>query len=142
MTPQRITMVTLAVADLAASRAFYARLGFEEAQGGNDKIAFYAVPGQFFALYARDALTSDIGMPISKRATGAITLATNYETADKVMEAYHRALAAGAVPISGPSETDWGGFSAMVADPDGHLWEYAVNPFWTYDDRGAVVGDP
>jgi uncharacterized glyoxalase superfamily protein PhnB len=31
------------------------------------------------------------------------------------------------------TSTSWGGYSGYVADPDGHLWEVAHNPFddWT-----------
>ena len=50
MTPQRVTMITLAVANMVRSRKFYADLGWVEAEGGNDAIAFYKISGQFFAL--------------------------------------------------------------------------------------------
>lgn len=57
MDAQRVTMVTLAVADLAVSRAFHARLGWEEAAGGNDDIALYKLRGMFLSMYRRDKLT-------------------------------------------------------------------------------------
>jgi len=69
-------MITLAVADLTRSRKFYTDLGWVEADGGNEMIAFYKIAGQFFALYAKDALIRDLGMPIHERSTGTITLAT------------------------------------------------------------------
>lgn len=141
MTPQRITMITLAVADLARSRTFYAALGWEEAEGGNDTIAFYKIAGQFFALYSKDALTKDIGMPIHDRATGTITLATNYNSPKDVDNAFADAIKAGAIVITKPKEVFWGGYSGNFADPDGHLWEVAHNPFWTLDDMGQIVGE-
>ena len=142
MTPQRVTMITLAVADLTASREFYKKLGWEEAEGGNDMIAFYKVAGQFFSLYSKDALTKDIGMPIHERSTGTITLATNYNSPKEVDAAFVSALEAGAIAITKPHEVFWGGYSGNFADLDGHLWEIAHNPFWTLDDDGMVVGEP
>jgi len=141
MNGQRVTLITLAVADLDASRKFYADLGFEEAEGGNEKIAFFKLAGQFFSLYSRDALTGDIGMPIHSRATGAITLATNYNSREEVDAAYQRALDAGAIAITKPEAVFWGGYSGNYADPDGHMWEVAHNPFWTLDENGQIVGE-
>ncbi|PCH95616.1 MAG: glyoxalase [Rhodobacteraceae bacterium] len=141
MIPQRITMITLAVSDLEASRKFYAGLGWVEAEGGNDTIAFYKIAGQFFSLYTRDALAKDIGQSIPEQATGAITLATNYGSRDAVDQAYVVAIAAGARQITKPSEVFWGGYSGNFADPDGHMWEIAHNPFWNFDDNGQIIDD-
>ena len=141
MDAQRVTMVTLAVADIEVSRAYYAALGWQEAEGGNEKIAFFKLRGLFLSLYSKEALTEDIGMPIIERTTGAITLATNYNSPTEVDSAFEAALAAGAVKVTAPAKVFWGGYSGMVADPDGHLWEYAHNPFWSFDDDGYLVGD-
>ncbi len=103
-------------------------------------IAFYKTGGQFFALYSKDALTKDIGMPIHERCTGAITIATNYNSREEVDRAFACALAAGAVEISTPAEIFWGGYSGNFADPDGHMWELAHNPFWQLDENGLVIG--
>ncbi|GHA46890.1 glyoxalase [Amylibacter ulvae] len=142
MTPQRISMVTLAVKNLKKSRKFYKKLGFEEAEGGNDQIAFYKLGGQFFSLYSRDALTKDLCMPVHGRSTGGISLATNYTSREEVDAAYARAVEAGAIIVTEPTEVFWGGYSGNYADPDGHLWEVAHNPFWTLDENGLVTGDP
>ena len=141
MIPQRITMITLAVADLTRSRKFYTDLGWVEADGGNEMIAFYKIAGQFFALYAKDALIRDLGMPIHERSTGTITLATNYNSPKAVDAAFADAIAAGAIAITKPAEVFWGGYSGNFADPDGHLWEVAHNPFWVLDADGQIVGD-
>jgi predicted lactoylglutathione lyase len=141
MTPQRITMITLAVSDLTRSREFYSTLGWVEAEGGNDMIAFYKIAGQFFSLYSKDALTKDIGMPVHERSTGTITLATNYSSPAEVDIAFTDAVAAGAISVTNPHEVFWGGYSGNFADPDGHLWEVAHNPFWTLDDDGQVTGE-
>ncbi len=139
MTPQRITMVTLAVADLTLSRKFYADLGWHETEGGNDTIAFYKTAGQFFALYSKDALIKDLGMPIHERSTGMVTLATNYNSPKEVDRAFADAVAAGAIVVTEPKEVFWGGYSGNFTDPDGHLWEVAHNPFWTLDEDGQLI---
>ena len=117
MDAQRVTMVTLAVADLGVSRKFYERLGWVEAEGGNDDIAFYKLRGLFLSLYRRDKLTEDIGMPIHKRATGSITLATNYGSQAEVDAAFQDALDAGAVAITKPEEVFWGGIFGELCRP-------------------------
>lgn len=139
MESQRVTLITLAVADLEKSRTFYAKLGWLEAEGGNDKIAFYRLSGQYLALYDRKSLVADLGIPIKQRATGAISLSTNYPTEAEVDAAYAVADKAGALLMVTPAKTEWGGYSGSYTDPDGHLWEVACNPFWALDDSGAVA---
>lgn len=139
MDAQRITMVTLAVRDLERSREFYRALGWQEAEGGNEKIAFFNAIGQLFSLYTRDALTEDLCMPIHGRSTGTVTLATNYESKGAVDSFYEVARSAGAIVICEPKDVFWGGYSGYFADPDGHLWEIAYNPFLTYADDGSVM---
>ena len=140
MESQRVTLITLAVADLEKSRSFYAKLGWLEAEGGNDKIAFYRLSGQYLALYDRKSLVADLGIPIKQRATGAISLSTNYPTEAEVDAAYAVADKAGALLMVTPAKTEWGGYSGSYTDPDGHLWEVACNPFWALDGSGAVAG--
>lgn len=141
MNAQRISMVTLAVKDLELSRAFYAALGFVEAEGGNEKIAFYKMNGQFFSLYSRDGLCQDLCMPIHGRGTGNATMATNYDSRDAVDAAFKMAVDAGAIVITEPKDVFWGGYSGNYTDPDGHLWEIAHNPFWKFDGDGNIIGD-
>ena len=139
MESQRVTLITLSVADLEKSRRFYADLGWTEAKGGTDKIAFYWLNGQYMALYDRRALVADLGIPIKQRATGAIALSTNYPTEAEVDAAYSRAEKAGALLMVTPAKSDWGGYTGSYADPDGHLWEVACNPFWPLDENGNVA---
>ena len=41
--------------------------------------------------------------------------------------------------LKAPEPTDWGGYSGYVADPDGHPWELAHNPFWELDEEGRLT---
>jgi uncharacterized glyoxalase superfamily protein PhnB len=138
MTANRITLVTLGVADLGRARAFYETLGWtvEEA---NDSVAFYDIGGAKFGLYRRDMLAADLGRDPGTLGTGAMTLAQNYATEAGVDAAYSAALSAGATGLGAPEKTAWGGYSGTYADPDGHVWEIAVNPFWPLDDNGRLA---
>lgn len=139
MTPQRITLITLGVDDLAASRAFYARLGWQEHPSSQPTVAFYQINGCVFGLFGRDALADDQGRPGTRLGTGASTLAQNFATEAEVDTAYDAALAAGATALKRPQSVFWGGYSGYWADPDGHVWEVAMNPFWPLQADGSLV---
>jgi uncharacterized protein len=52
---------------------------------------------------------------------------------------YKFALSCGARPVKAPEKVFWGGYSGYFADPDGHLWEVAHNPFVQQDASGHLV---
>jgi catechol 2,3-dioxygenase-like lactoylglutathione lyase family enzyme len=135
MTPQRITLITLGVADLAAARAFYARLGWVEHGESQPGIAFFQLHGQALALFGRAALAADQGRPDAMLGTGAVTLAQNFATTADV----DAALTAGATALKAPEAVFWGGYSGYWADPDGHVWEVAMNPFWPLNADGSLT---
>lgn len=139
MTPQRITLVTLATSDMAAARAYYARLGWVPEEEIGDEVTFYRLNGQFFGLYDAGRLASDLDSPVPLPAAGAVTLAINFETEAEVDSAVARALEAGASIAAPAKKMQWGGYSATVAAPDGHLWEYATNPFWPLAEDGTLA---
>jgi uncharacterized protein len=139
MTPQRVTLITLGVADLARSRAFYAALGWREAPGGNESVAFYQMHGAALGLFGKDDLAADQGRPGAELGTGAVTLAQNFGTKAEVDTAFEAALAAGATALKRPEEVFWGGYSGYWADPDGHVWEMAMNPFWPLGRDGSLT---
>jgi len=139
MTPQRVTLITLGVADLARSRAFYAALGWREAPGGNDGVALYQMHGAALGLFGKGDLAADQGRPGAELGTGAVTLAQNFGTRAEVDAAFEAALAAGATPLKRPEEVFWGGYSGYWADPDGHVWEMAMNPFWPLGRDGSLT---
>ena len=138
MTPQRVTLITLGVADLAAARAFYARLGWKE-HGSNEGVAFYQMAGQVLALFGKGDLAADQGRPGATLGTGAITLAQNFASESEVDAAFAAALAAGATALKAPEKVFWGGYSGYWADPDGHVWEVAMNPFWPLAADGTLT---
>lgn len=137
MTPQRVTLITLGVADLAAAKAFYARLGWQE-HGAQEGVAFYQMNGLVLGLFGRADLAADQGRPGAELGCGAVTLAQNFATEVEVDAAFDAALAAGASALKRPEKVFWGGYSGYWADPDGHVWEVAMNPFWPLAEDGSL----
>lgn len=138
MNKQRVTLITLGVADLAAARGFYARLGWVE-HSGAEGVCFYQMHGQVLALFGRADLAADQGRPTAVLGTGAVTLAQNFSTEADVDDAYAAALAAGATGLKAPEKVFWGGYSGYWADLDGHVWEVAMNPFWPLNEDGSLT---
>lgn len=138
MTVQRVTLITLGVDDLPAARAFYARLGWVEHRDSQDGVAFFQMNGAALGLFGRAALAADQGRPTAVLGTGAMTLAQNFATEGEVDAAYAVALAAGGVALKAPEKVFWGGYSGYWADLDGHVWELAMNPFWSIDPDGSL----
>ena len=138
MKAQRITLITLGVADLARSKAYYAALGWEP-DDTNEGVAFYDMGGFRFGLFGLGPLAADQGRPEATLGTGAMTLAQNFDSRAAVDAAYALAVGAGAAALKPPEAAVWGGYSGYYADPDGHVWEVAHNPFWPLDSEGRLA---
>jgi hypothetical protein len=134
--------MTLGVADLNRSRAFYARLGFVESERSNANIAFFEMPGLIFALYPRLALAKDAHQADGGAPTGfhGFALAQNQRTRDAVDATLAAAVDAGATLLNPAHETFWGGYAGYFADPDGFAWEVAFNPHWPMEPDGRLQG--
>lgn len=139
MTPQRVTLITLGVADLAAARAFYGRLGWVEHGQSQPGVAFYQMHGTVLALFGQAELAADQGRGDAVLGTGAVTLAQNFATEAEVDAAFAAALSAGGKLLKSPHKVFWGGYSGYWADPDGHVWEVAMNPFWPLMADGSLT---
>jgi uncharacterized protein len=134
----RISIVTLGVADVAKARAFYERLGFTASKASQESVCFMQLGGLVLSLYGRAALTKDAHVSDSTPGFSGITLAHNCRSEGDVDKAIAHAVACGAT-LKKPAQTVfWGGYSGYFADPDGHLWEVAHNPFFPLDAQGQV----
>ncbi|MQX35751.1 VOC family protein [Roseospira navarrensis] len=133
-----ISLVTLAVADMARARAFYEALGLRAAPESNDEVVFLDGGGVVLSLYGRDALAEDTGLPDGR--PGGITLAFNVKTPEEVPARLAVAEAAGARILKGPRTMPWGGVTAYFADPDGHPWEITWVDFALTED-GRILLD-
>ncbi len=138
MSRERVSLVTLGVDDLRRARAFYEAWGWVVRQAADD-IVFFQANGLVLSLYLRSALAHELGRDAAELGTGRSTLAQNFHTEGEVDERFKSAVMAGAAMVRRPARTEWGGYSGYVADPDGHLWELATNPFWHLDDDGSVT---
>ncbi len=138
MTPQRVTLITLGVDDLDRSEKFYGDMGWVPTK--RDKsIIFYQMNGLILGLFGRAALADDQGRPGATLGTGAMTLAQNFTTNEEVDAAYALALKSGAAAMKAPQKVFWGGYSGYYADPDGHVWEVAMNPFSPPSEDGSLT---
>ncbi|KFE34093.1 VOC family protein [Thioclava atlantica] len=135
---ERVTLITLGVADLDRAKRFYAALGWQPAQE-QEGVVFYQMNGVVLGLFGREALAEDQGRPGADLGTGAMTLAQNFDTPEDVDAAFAAAIDAGATPLKRPEKVFWGGYSGYYADPNGHVWEVAHNPFWPLGPDGALT---
>ncbi len=134
---QRVTVVTLGVADLARSRRFYEALGWQTGAGIEDDVVFFQAGGMVLALWDRARLADDSCVE-DGGGWGGVTLALNLDSPSEVDAVAEQARAAGATIGREPAETFWGGYSFVFIDPDGHPWEIAHNPHWTLTPDGDV----
>ena len=136
--PQRFSLVTLGVRDVARSKAFYKALGWKAAIDMDD-FAVFRTAGSLLAVYPETDLARDMG---ASGASGGgphvrqSSLAINVDSPDEVDRCVAEMMAAGAALLAAPAAAEWGGYTSIVADPDGHAWEIAHNPGWPLDERG------
>jgi catechol 2,3-dioxygenase-like lactoylglutathione lyase family enzyme len=138
--PARLSIVTLGVADVARSVAFYETLGWQRCASSMDAIAWFRLTGSYLGIFGRPQLAEDAGLPAEPAAPfGGITLAINVATEPEVSAALEAAVAAGGRLLKPATRMDWGGLSGYVADPDGHPWEVAWNPAFPLDEDGRIT---
>jgi uncharacterized protein len=135
---QRLSLVTLGVADVARARAFYESLGWVGGAAPADDVVFFQAGGMIVALWGRDRLAEDTVVE-DNGGWGGVTLAYNARSPADVDAVIDEARRAGARIAREGAETFWGGYSGVFVDPDGHPWEVAHNPFWTIKDDGTIL---
>lgn len=135
----RISMITLGVRDMARSVRFYEQgLGLPRMESPPE-VAFFTLNGSWLGLYGREALAEDVGVSAAGSGFAGVTLAHNVDSEAAVDALLAQATAAGATLVKPAQRVFWGGYSGYFADPDGHLWEVAHNPFFWVGpkDNGA-----
>jgi catechol 2,3-dioxygenase-like lactoylglutathione lyase family enzyme len=138
---QRVSLITLGVADLARARAFYEALGWSSGGAPDDDVVFFQAGGMVFALWGREKLAEDSSVT-DEGGWGGVTLAHCVASPQEVDAILARAEGAGAKIGRPGAETFWGGYSGIFLDPDGHPWEIAHNPGWTLHDDGSISLNP
>jgi predicted lactoylglutathione lyase len=139
---QRISLVTLGVADLARAKTFYERLGWHGQEV--EETVFFQAGGIAVVLWGRKKVADDAGVEDQSdgRSTdgfGGITLAHNVRSQTEVDEVLDEAAKAGAQITQAARPTFYGGYAGFFADPDGHVWEIAYNPGFPLGPDGAIT---
>lgn len=135
----RISLITLGVEDVGRATEFYERIGWTKSPASQEAVTFIQLKGTVLALFSRQALAEDAHVENTPKGFSGVTLAHNVTSERGVDAVYKFAISCGATPVKKPEKVFWGGYSGYFADPDGHLWEVAFNPFFPLDKDGHVV---
>jgi predicted lactoylglutathione lyase len=125
---QRISLVTLGVADLARARSFYEAMGWAGAQQPDDEVCFFQAGGMVLGLWTE----------LGGHGAPGIELAHNVRTPEEVGEILADAERVGGTIVRAAAPAEWGGTTGAFADLDGYVWEVAHNPGWTITNDGSV----
>lgn len=124
----RISFVTLGVRDIERATAFYRdvlRLPRRETPPG---ISFFEMGPTWLALYPRDLLAADAGVPAAGNGFAGFTLSHNVRTQPEVDRLLAEVEAGGGTVVKAGHQTSWGGYAGYFSDSEGYLWEVAWNP--------------
>lgn len=136
---QQLHLITLGVRDLSRALEFYEQgLGWKRAQASSGDVVFFSMGGIVLSIYPRDKLAEDATAAEQGEGFEGITLAYNTRSREEVDEVLRTAAGLGARIVKSAQDVFWGGYSGYFADPDGHLWEVAWNPFFEFDDGGRL----
>ena len=80
MPPQRVTLITLGMHNLAKFKAFYTELGWVAHSRSQIETVFYQMHGIVLGLFGAGAPAEDQGRPEARLGHGAITLAIGSDT--------------------------------------------------------------
>ena len=131
----RLTVITLGVDDLERALAFYRdglglhTDGIVGKEFDHGAVVFFDLQaGLKLALWPRQSLAHDTGLPRSRLAAPAVSLGHNVGSRTEADAVMAQAAAAGAAIVKPAGDTFWGGYAGYFQDPDGHLWEVVWNP--------------
>lgn len=138
--PARLGLVTLGVADLDRSVAFYQALGWEMASSSiPGVIQWFRTADANLGLFPYQDLADDAQIPSAERGSfGGITLAINVEQPEDVDAAIAAAVKAGGSILKAGTDAPFGR-SGYFADPDGYPWEVAYNRDFPIGEDGRLT---
>ena len=135
---QRLSLVTLGVADVKRARGFYEQLGWRGQEV--EETVFFQAGGVVLVLWGRDKLALDSGVADSGGGGfDGVVLAHNVRSKEEVEQVVAAAEGAGATVTRRPAETFYGGYAGCFSDPDGHIWEIAHNPGFAIAEDGSIT---
>ena len=125
---RKLSIITLGVSDLEGSIQFYKEsLNLKQTDYASDQIAFFDLDGPQLALFPKEELAKDVGVPNDGKGFQGITLAQNVASSNDVLALLQKAVDAGGCLVKPGQPVFWGGFSGYFSDPDGYLWEIACD---------------
>lgn len=137
--PASVSLITLGVADVARATRFYEALGFVTSKrASQEDVTFMRAGSVVLALWGRQAQLIDACAEDIWTGNGGMVVARNLVSEADVDTAMAQAEAAGARVLKPAAKAFWGGYNGYFADPDGHVWEVAFNPFWQLDEDGRI----
>jgi uncharacterized protein len=138
--PPRVNLVTLGVTDLARETRFYQALGWRlSGSSVAGEVSFFDLSNVVLAVWGHGSLAEDAHVPAGEPPTfRGVAVAINMGSEAEVDAVIGAAVDAGGTLAKAAHRADWGGYSGYFADPEGHLWEVAFNPYWPLDDNGLV----
>ncbi|GLQ54269.1 VOC family protein [Devosia nitrariae] len=131
----RISVLTIGVADLEQSLAFYRdglglpTEGIVGREFEHGAVAFFELSGGLkLAIWPQDDIAYDTGLARTPVSSTSFTIGHNVVRREEVDEVMGEARRAGAEIIKAAQETFYGGYAGYFRDPNGHLWEIVWNP--------------
>ena len=134
---QQISVITLAIADLARSRRFYAEGFGWQPVFENPEIVFYQMNGLMLGTWLTKSLEEDMRRNLVR--PGAFSIAHNVPTKEEVQPVIDRLARFGGKVLRPADAPPHGGFRGYITDPDDHAWEIAWNPAWPISPEGYVT---
>jgi uncharacterized protein len=136
---QKITLITLGVADLARAVTFYEKaLAWIKSSGSTENLVWFDLGGFGLALYPRKLLAEDATVPEYGSGFSGITLSFNAKSEAEADQVLAEVSKHGASIVKPAQKVFWGGYSGYFKDPDEHLIEVAYNPFWELTEEGNL----
>jgi catechol 2,3-dioxygenase-like lactoylglutathione lyase family enzyme len=135
---QRVSLITLGVADLKRSSDFYERLGWRRSMAKAEGVVFFQTGGMALALFPRYELAKDANVAADGSGFNGVSLAYNARGRGEVDAVLAEAEGAGAKILKPAQVAFWGGYSGYFSDPDGFLWEVAWNPDFAIAEDGSI----
>lgn len=127
---QRVSLITLAVEDLAGVRRFWLDgMGWSPFVESEGEVLMLEVADRvLLSLWDADHFREEVGPIVQGEGHPPLTLAHNVRTAAEVDAVLDQARAVGARSVTGGQHREWGGYSGYFVDPAGFVWEVAWAP--------------